>query len=105
MEIDLNKEVTDAEVSALLASVKDDREWRLEINAAGMVSLHDMTANPTGDDYDQGLHGFFEIWSAGTDFVGKSAAGDKELVGKIAKALRENYPKLKGNEKFIYVAL
>jgi hypothetical protein len=105
MEIDLNKELTDAEVSALLASVKDDREWRLEINAAGMVSLHDMTANPTGDDYDQGLHGFFEIWSAGTDFVGKSAAGDKELVGKIAKALRENYPKLKGNEKFIYVAL
>ncbi len=105
MELDLNKELTDAEVSALLASVKDDREWRLEISAAGMVSLHDMTANPTGDDYDQALHGFFEIWSAGTDFVGKSAAGDKELVGKIAKALRENYPKLKGNEKFIYVAL
>jgi hypothetical protein len=105
MELDLNKELSDADVSALLASVKDDREWRLEITAAGIVSLHDMTANPTGDDYDQALHGFFEIWSAGTDFVGKSAAGDKDLVGKIAKALRENYPKLKGNEKFIYVAL
>jgi hypothetical protein len=105
MELDLNKELSDADVSALLASVKDDREWRLEITTAGIVSLHDMTANPTGDDYDQALHGFFEIWSAGTDFVGKSAAGDKELVGKIAKALRENYPKLKGNEKFIYVAL
>jgi hypothetical protein len=105
MELDLNKELSDADVSALLASVKDDREWRLEITAGGIVSLHDMTANPTGDDYDQALHGFFEIWSAGTDFVGKSAAGDKDLVGKIAKALRENYPKLKGNEKFIYVAL
>ncbi len=103
--IDLKGDWGDADVSGLLASVKDDREWRLEIDANGVVSLHDMTANPTGDDYDQGLHGFFEIWSAGTDFVGKSAAGDKDLVGKIAKAIRENYPKLKGTEKFIYVAL
>jgi hypothetical protein len=105
MTVDLKNEWGDADISALLASVKDDREWRLEIDANGVVSLHDMTANPTGDDYDQALHGYFEIWSAGTDFVGKSAAGDKELVGKIAKAIRENYPKLKGNEKFIYVAL
>jgi hypothetical protein len=40
----------------------------------------------------------------GTDFVGPSAAGDKALVGKIAKALRENYPALKAN-KFVYVQL
>ena len=40
----------------------------------------------------------------GTDFVGPSAAGDKELVGKVAKALRENYPTLKGL-KFVYVSL
>jgi hypothetical protein len=41
---------------------------------------------------------------SGTDFVGPSAASDKTLVGKIAKALRENYPALQG-PKFVYVAL
>jgi hypothetical protein len=40
----------------------------------------------------------------GTDFVGVSAAADKTLVGKIANALRENYPGLKAG-KFVYVAL
>jgi hypothetical protein len=103
MSLDLKGEWTDADVSNLMASVKDDREWRLEISKDGIASLHDMTNNPTGAEYDAGVHGYFEIWSAGTDFVGKSAAGDKELVGKIAKALRDNYPALKG-EQFIYVA-
>jgi len=105
MSLDLKGEISDADVAALIGSVKDDRDWRLEIDQNGIASFHDMTANPTGDDYDQTLHGYFETWSQGTDFVGKSAAGDKDLVGKVAKALRENYPKLKGNEKFIYVAL
>jgi hypothetical protein len=40
----------------------------------------------------------------GTDFVGPSAAPDKALVGRIATALRANYPALKG-EKFVYVDL
>jgi hypothetical protein len=40
----------------------------------------------------------------GTDFVGPSAASDKTLVGKIASALRANYPALKA-EKFVYVDL
>ncbi len=103
MSLDLKSEWSDADVAKLMASVKDDREWRLEVSKDGIVSLHDMSNNPTGADYDEGLHGYFEIWSQGTDFVGPSAAGDKELVGKIAKALRENYPALKG-DKFIYVA-
>ncbi len=103
MSLDLKGEWSDADVAKLMGSVKDDREWRLEVDQDGIVTLHDMSNNPTGADYDEGLHGYFEIWSQGTDFVGPSAAGDKELVGKIAKALRANYPALKG-DKFIYVA-
>lgn len=103
MSLDLKADWSDADVSKLMASVKDDREWRLEVSKDGLVSLHDMTNHPTGADYDEGLHGYFEIWSQGTDFVGASAAGDKDLVGKIAKALKDNYPTLK-SDKFIYVA-
>ncbi len=70
----------------------------------GVAALADKTAHPTGADYDAGLHCFLETWMEGTDFVGPSAAGDKALVGKIAKALRENYPNLKAT-KFVYVQL
>lgn len=104
MALDLNTQWTDADVASLIGSVVDDRDWRLEVSKEGVAALADKTANPTGADYDEGLHGFFETWMAGTDFVGPSAAGDKDLVGKIANALRANYPALKG-DKFIYVAL
>lgn len=104
MAVDLNTQWTDADIASLIGSVVDDRDWRLEVSKDGIASLADKTANPTGSDYDEGLHGFFETWMSGTDFVGPSAAGDKELVGKIASALRANYPALKG-DKFIYVAL
>lgn len=104
MSLDLKTDWSDADVAKLMGSVKDDREWRLEVSQDGIVSLHDMSNNPTGAEYDETLHGYFETWSEGTDFVGPSAASDKELVGKIAKALRENYPTLKSGEKFIYVA-
>lgn len=104
MELNLNGEWSEADVAKLIGSVKDDRDWRLEVNKDGIASLQDKTANPTGTDYDETLHCFLETWSQGTDFVGPSAAGDKELVGKVAKALRENYPNLK-KEKFLYVAL
>jgi hypothetical protein len=95
MTLDLKGEWTDADVAKLIGSVKDDRDWRLEVSADGIASLQDKTANPTGVDYDETLHCFLETWSQGTDFVGSSAAGDKELVGKVAKALRENYPTVK----------
>ena len=88
----------------MLASVNDDRDWRLEVDAKGRAALADKTAQPTGADYDEGLHCFLETWMEGADFVGHSAAGDKTLVGKIAKALRENYPALKTN-RFVYVQL
>lgn len=104
MAVDLKTDWTDADLAKLMASVEDDRDWRLEVSAAGIVDLFDKTANPTGPDYDETLHCFFEIWMQGTDFVGASAAADKALVGKIANALRENYPALKA-DKFVYVAL
>lgn len=104
MPVDLKTDWTDADLAQLIASVVDDRDWRLEVSAEGVASLSDKTANPTGADYDETLHCFFETWMAGTDFVGPGAAGDKTLVGKLATALRANYPALKG-DKFIYVDL
>lgn len=104
MALDLNTQWTDSDLAALIGSVTDDRDWRLEVSKAGVASLSDKSANPTGADYDEGLHCYFETWMSGTDFVGPSAAGDKTLVGKIAGALRANYPALKG-DRFIYIEL
>lgn len=104
MALDLKTDWTDADLAKLIGSVVDDRDWRLEVSPDGIADLADKTANPTGADYDAGLHCYFETWMSGTDFVGPSAAGDKQLVGKLANALRNNYPALKG-DKFIYVEL
>jgi hypothetical protein len=104
MPLDLKTDWTDGDLAKLLASVVDDRDWRLEVSKEGIADLSDKTANPTGDDYDETLHCYFETWMKGTDFVGPSAASDKTLVSKIASALRANYPALKA-EKFVYVDL
>ncbi|MFG1416702.1 hypothetical protein V5F38_01220 [Xanthobacter sp. V0B-10] len=104
MPLDLRTEWTDADLARLIASVSDDRDWRLEVSASGIADLADKTADPTGADYDETLHCFFETWMAGTDFVGPSAAGDKALIGKLVAALRANYPTLKA-DRFIYVDL
>ena len=104
MPVDLKRNWTDADIARLIGSVSDDRDWRLEIGADGVANLSDKTANPTGADYDETLHCFLETWMRGTDFVGPSAANDKGLVSKIAKALRENYPTVKAR-KFVYVDL
>lgn len=104
MPVNLAGDWTDADIAELIGSVTDDRDWRLEVSAEGVANLADKTAHPTGADYDETLHCFLETWMQGTDFVGPSAAGDKGLVGKIAKALRENYPALKAT-KFVYVEL
>ena len=102
MAFDLNNAWSDADVAALLASVRDDRDWRLEVDKNGVASLHDMSV-PTDASYDQTLHCFLEIWNQGTDFVGPSAASDKTLVAKIAQALRDNYPTLKQGQ-FLFIA-
>ena len=95
MAIDLKSEWSAAEVSALLASVEDDRSWRLEVSADGLAGLNDLSTVPDAA-HEEALHCFFEIWDQGTDFVGPGAACDKSLCNKIEKILRENYPALRG---------
>jgi hypothetical protein len=95
MAIDLKKEWSAADVSALLGSVEDDRSWRLEVGAEGLAQLNDMSTVPDAT-HEDALHCFFEIWDQGTDFVGPGAASDKDLCKKIERILRENYPTLKG---------
>lgn len=104
MSIDLNSDWADTDLAHLLAAVEDDRDWRLEVSLQGVAGLADKTANPTGPDYDETLHCYFETWMQGSDFVGPSAAADKVFVAKISKALRDNYPNRKAN-KFVYVDL
>jgi hypothetical protein len=95
MSIDLKSDWSEADVSALLASVEDDRSWRLEVSSDGIALLNDMGATPD-QAYEDSLHCCFEIWDEGTDFVGPGAAQDKDLCKKIARMLRENYPVLQG---------
>lgn len=95
--VDLKSEWSEADVAALLASVKDDRDWRLEVDPQGLLTLHDMSV-PTGLAYDGTLHCFFEMWSQGTDYVGPGAASDKKLVAKISAKLRANYPVLQQSQ-------
>jgi hypothetical protein len=94
MAIDLKTEWSATDVSALLASVEDDRSWRLEVTGDGIAKLNDMSSVPDAA-YEEALHCFFEIWDQGTDFVGPGAASDKSLCAKLARILRENYPTLK----------
>jgi hypothetical protein len=95
MTIDLNKEWSSAEVSSLLASVEDDRSWRLEVGVDGIARLNDLSTVPDAA-HEDALHCFFEIWDQGTDFVGPGAASDKDLCKKIERILKDNYPTLKG---------
>lgn len=95
MAFDLKQEWSATDVSLLLGSVQDDRAWRLEVTGEGVVQLNDVSITPDVS-YDESLHCFFEIWDAGTDFVGPGAASDEALCKKLERILRENYPMLKG---------
>lgn len=46
MVIDLTREWSAADISQLLASVADDRSWRLEVSGEGIVTLNDLTTVP-----------------------------------------------------------
>ncbi|HET7538286.1 MAG TPA: hypothetical protein VFK05_00390 [Polyangiaceae bacterium] len=100
--LDLNSSWTDADVATLIASVADDRDWRLEVSKLGIAFLHDMS-DPTGEEYDDSLHCYFELWTGGSDFVGAAAAKDKTFVAKLVRALRQNYPQLQHGQ-FVFVA-
>ena len=95
MAFDLNTDWSASEISHLLGSVEDDRSWRLEVTGDGLAQLKDLTVIPD-DAYEDGLHCFFEVWDAGTDFVGPGAASDGALCKKLERLLRDNYPVLKG---------
>jgi hypothetical protein len=95
MAIDLKSDWSATDISTLLASVDDDRSWRLEVSSDGVATLNDLTVAPAAG-HDESLHCYFEIWDQGTDFVGAGAASDKDLCKKIARILKENYPVLKG---------
>jgi len=100
--LDLKAMWTEADVAALIASVGDDRDWRLEVSKTGIAFLHDMS-DPTGGEYDETLHCYFELWTGGSDFVGPAAAHDKTFIGKLADGLRKNYPQLQSGQ-FVFVA-
>lgn len=95
MALDLKKDWSSSDVSVLLASVEDDRPWRLEVTADGLAQLNELSIIPDAT-YEESLHCFFEIWEPGTDFVGAGAASDATLCKKLERLLRENYPALKG---------
>ena len=94
MPIDLKTDWPANDVS-VLASVEDDRSWRLEVTNEGIAELSDVSTVPDAD-YEDKLHCYFEIWDQGTDFVGGGASQDKALCSKIEGLPRENYPTLKG---------
>ena len=100
--LDLNQVWSEADLATLIASVADDRDWRLEVSKEGIAFLHDMS-DPTGAEYDETLHCYFELWTGGSDFVGPAAALDKTFVGKVAHGLRKNYPQLQSGQ-FVFVA-
>ena len=75
----------------MLASVSDDRNWRLIVDKAGVAYLLDVSANET--PFDQ-LHCYFETWCHGNDYVGPAAAASEKWVHLVAVDLRRNWPNL-----------
>ena len=98
MSIDLNGAWTEADVAKLLSGVADDRDWRLEVSRAGVVTLEDKTAHPTDAEYDEGLHCYFETWMQGTDFVGPSAASDKSVHWQDRQGAAGELPDVEGGQ-------
>ncbi len=95
MTFDLSREWPTADVRALLATVEDDRSWRLEVTGEGIAKLNDLSTFPDRA-YEDALHRFFAIWGQGTVFVGPGAASDKELCRTIERIPRDNDSVLKG---------
>lgn len=95
MSFSLNGNWTDADVAALLASVQDDRNWRIEVTKGGVVSLKDVSNQPASSN---GLHCYFEAYLKGNGYVGPAAAQDQNHVSRTANALRRNWPNLEHDE-------
>lgn len=95
MSFSLNNPWDKIDVAYLLASVKDDRNWRLVVDKKGNVSLLDCSANVTPFE---DLHCYFETWVQGNDYVGEKAAFDGQHVGELVRSLRDNWPVLRAGD-------
>lgn len=91
MSFNLNAPWGAPDVAALLASVEDDRNWRIILDRNGTVSLLDATANETPFAF---LHCYFETYMHGNGYVGSDAAADTRHVDDITQSLRRNWPSL-----------
>jgi len=88
MKIDLNKPFTTQDVAQLLASKEDSAHRQLRVTMQGIAFLSD----EVGLDNIDGLAFRLETWVAGNGYVGPEAASDGQFVGRIEKALRDNWP-------------
>lgn len=88
MQIDLNKPFTTQDVARLMASKDDSAHRQLRVTKQGIAFLSD----EVGADNIGGLAFRLETWVAGNGYVGPEAASDAHFVGRIEKALRDNWP-------------
>lgn len=92
MRIDLNKPFTTQDVADLLASKDDSKNRQLRVTNSGIAFLSD----DVGAENIEGLAFRLETWVAGNDYTGVNASNDKEFVGRIERALRDNWPNPNG---------
>ena len=86
MAIDLNQEWTNADLSALMGSVADDRDWRLEVDKQGIAALRDKTAFQTSavGNFGSGWTWLAKKADGSVDIVNMGAAGTPLTTGDKA---------------------
>jgi hypothetical protein len=88
MKIDLNSSYTTADVAAMLGSKDNTRNRQVRVTTAGIAELSDDVGN-------QNLGGIafrMETFSAGNGWTGAEAAADPDVVSRVEKVLRSNWP-------------
>lgn len=91
---------TPAQVAALLASVEDDRHWRLAILKTGDVILVDRAQEDTLYPGYHAYHCFSDTYSHGGGYVGPAAASDAAWVQIVTDQINQNWPNTRP-EKYI----
>ncbi|NJL29567.1 MAG: hypothetical protein HC897_17615 [Thermoanaerobaculia bacterium] len=75
-------------VSSLLASEEDTKNWQLRVRKDGVVYLSSIVGSVNIDDLAFRL----ETWIAGNSYVGTAAAKDQSWVNRIFEVLKHNWP-------------
>jgi len=90
MTIDLNDpaDFTVENLRCLIASGVDSSNSQLCVSKAGIASL----INTVGFDEPDNLAFRIETWIAGNDYVGEAASQNDDWVGRLYKALENNWP-------------